>query len=242
MITADIILKTYPTDYDWLPYLFRSLTKYVTGYRNLVVLLEEQYPEPPDLPPTAVVARSRRYVGSDPTKPDKIISGRGAVVERLRPFAYSDADVFVWVDSDCVFTRSVDVQTEAVINAQKPVVFWRTWDEAGSAICWKNKAELTLGYEPTRETMCCYPFQFPAPVVRAFFEFVGGADRLLSLPDFTDLNALGNYALDHHPGKVTAVHIGERHRMGGDCLRQFWSWHRAAHPDVQAELGRMGLT
>ena len=51
MRSADILVKTYPLDYEWLVYLFRSLeVHHVTGYRNVILLLEEQYPTPPNLP------------------------------------------------------------------------------------------------------------------------------------------------------------------------------------------------
>ena len=238
MKTVDILLKTYPVDYDWIQYLFRSLAKYVTGYRNLVVLLEEQYPDPPDLPANAVIARSRRYVGTDPVRGDKIISGIGGVVERLRAFEYSDAEAFTFVDSDCVFTRPIDLQTDPGINIERPNVFWRTWQEAGEGAVWKGAAAETLGYEPRRETMCGYPFTFPASVMRKFWDFIGGAERLLSLPSFTDWNVLGNFALDHMPEAVTAVNWRD---AGPACIKQFWSWHRPTHPEVRAELKAMGL-
>ena len=231
MITTDLLLKTYPTDYDWLPFLFRSLPR-VTGYRNLLVLLEEQYPEPEGLPANARVIRSRRYVDTD------IPSGMGAVVERLRAWSYTDAERLLFVDSDCVFIRPVDIQTEPTINVEKPVVVWRTWEESGPGKCWRPRAASVLGYDPQIETMVRYPFCFPTSLMRAFWDFVGGEERLLHLPEMNDWNALGNYALDKHPDEVTKVYWTD---AGAPCLRQFWSWHRPTHPGVQAELGSLGV-
>ena len=57
MITTDIVVKTYPADYDWTPYLFRSIDKFVTGYRRIVLIIEEQFPDPDDIPYGAVVCR-----------------------------------------------------------------------------------------------------------------------------------------------------------------------------------------
>ena len=232
MLTIDIILKTYPTDYDWITYCFRSIAKHVTGYRNIIVLLEEQYPEPPELPSNAVVARSRRYV--DTETPTNV----GAVIERLRAWHYSDAERLLFVDSDCVFIRPIDFQTDPAINIEKPVVLYRTWEEAGRGIIWRAPAAKALGYDPPLETMVGYPFCFSREVMMGFWDFVGGEKRLLEIGGGTDWNALGNYALDKHADKVTKVCWTD---AAARCIRQFWSWHRAAHPDVQAELKALGL-
>jgi hypothetical protein len=243
MRTADIILKTYPLDYDWLPYLFRSLEVYrVTGYRNVILILEEQYPEPPNLPANAVIARSRRYVGTDPKVSDKDLSGRGAVMERLSAFKYTDAEVLIYVDSDHVFTRDIDFQSDPGICIDKPAIWWRTWEEAGIAKCWLPAATETLGYRPKVCTMCHSPQVHLASVMRKFWEFIGGEKRFWTLHDFTDWDAIGNYALDYHPDLITAVNASDPgpHGVPGS-LRQFWSWHRANHPEVRAAMRGLGL-
>jgi hypothetical protein len=228
-VVTDLVLTTFPPDYDWLPYLFRSLDR-VTGYRNLLVLLEGSYPVPAGLPKNAKVILKKDYApGAE--------SGKAAAIERLGVHQRSDAQAFVFVDSDCVFTRPVDIQTDPTINITRPVVLWRPWEEAGAAQCWKQKTANLLDYEPTRETMCRYPFQFPRSVMEAFWAFVGGAERMWAT-DFTDWNAIGNFALDKMPEAVTAVAWSNH---GAASIRQFWSHHRADHPEVQRELRALGL-
>jgi hypothetical protein len=243
MRTADIIVKTRPIDYDFLPYLFRSLRR-ATGYRNVVVLLEEQYPEPPNLPPNAVIARSRRYVGTGGTGvSDDAISGRGAVMERLSAFKYTDAEVLIFIDSDMVVIRDIDFQTDAGINIDKPAVWWRTWKEAGNAACWIPAASETLGYQPKVCAMCHSPMVYPAAVMRKFWEFIGGDQRFMTLINFTDWDALGNFAIDHCSDNVTPVYCYAPGPHGTPAsIRQFWSWHRANHPDIQAAMRELGLT
>jgi hypothetical protein len=248
MLTVDIVIKTYPTDYDWLVYAFRSLDR-VQGYRDIVVLLEEQYPEPPCLPMRSVVRRTRRYVGTD------YASNLGSVVERLRAWSYTDADRILYVDSDCVWSRDIDLQEDPAINAERPVVLWRSWEEAEGAAFLREPAARTLGYDPQRETMCRYPFCFPRETIKACWDFIGGDARLYGLstkeerdnagtPPFirtlapTDWDVLGNFAIDHSPDAITSTHW---RAAGPSCVKQFWSWHRPTHPDVQAELGRLGL-
>ena len=248
MLTVDIIVKTYPTDYDWLVYLWRSFSR-VSGYRNIVVLLEEQYPIPPGLPSNAVVARTRRYVGTD------YPSNLGSVVERLRAWSYTDADRIVYVDSDCMWSRDVDLQTDPTINIEKPVVLWRTWGEAEGAAFLREATAQTLGYMPKFETMCRYPFCYPREVVKACWDWCGGEERIYNLstkeeresagvPPYcrtlspTDWDTLGNYAIDHRPGSITATHVKD---AGPRCIEQFWSWHRPTNPRVRERLAALGL-
>lgn len=248
MLTIDVVIKSYPQDYDFLVYAFRSLER-VRGYRNVVLILEEQYPEPSELPSNAIVSRSRRYVGTD------YPSDHGAVIERLRAWDHSDADVLIFSDSDCCWSRDVDLQTEPTINAEKPIVLWRTWEEAGGAAFLEAPAARTLGYEPKVETMCRYPFCVPRDVLKACWDFLGGEERLLNLttkaerdasPEKpasyllppTDWNVLGNFAIDHMPEAITPLHWSA---AGPPCVHQFWSWHRPTHPDVQAKMRELGL-
>ena len=73
--------------------------------------------------------------------------------------------------------------------------------------------------------------------MEAFWAFVGGAERMWAT-DFTDWNAIGNFALDKMPEAVTAVAWSNH---GAASIRQFWSHHRADHPEVQRELRALGL-
>jgi hypothetical protein len=247
----DIILKTWPADYGWIPYLFRSMAKYVTGYDNLILAIEEQYPAPFDLPPGAIVKRCRRYEGIDDVKPIF-----GVAIERLRAWDYSDADAILFVDSDCVFTRPVDLKTDPFINAERPMVYYREWSEVGPALCWHAPTLAVLGFEPPYETMYGYPDCYPRDVLVDLWKHVGGEDRLRALKNPTDLNVMGNFAIVRHPDKVTAVHVSQ---MVNPCVHQFWShggirWPRdqadidenkmgggVANVQVQEELRRMGL-
>ena len=233
MKTIDLFLKTYPTDYDWLPYFFKSIERYVTGFRNIVAVVEDQYEAPPNLPANAVVKFCRSYLaGGD------IETNFGAAIERLRAWAYSDADVIIYVDSDCVFTRPVDLQTDPLIHAERPLIYYRPWDEAGPAVCWKALTIATLGFDPPYETMACYPATYPRSVLVDLWEHVGGEKRLISLKTPTDLNVMGNFALTHCQDRVLP---GYAPMITNPCVRQFWSWDRAAAAKVQAELREYGL-
>jgi hypothetical protein len=228
MIPTDIVVKTYPQDADWLPYLFRSLAR-VTGYRNLVLLLEKSYPVPDGIPEGTVIARTPDYEPG-------IESGKAAARERMGIHRYSDADRFFFVDSDCVFTRPLDIQTDPSINIEFPIVLWRTWAESGNGVCWKPRAELALGCTAKVETMVRYPFCFPRSVMQECWETLG-LEHMQGL-EITDWNVLGNYAIDYCADRVTPTYHTD---AGPSCVHKFWSHHRAAHPSVQKAMKALGL-
>jgi hypothetical protein len=228
MITVDVVVKTFPQDYDWTKYLFCSLSR-VTGYRNLILLIENSFPAPGGMPPGTIVARTPDYAPGMP-------SGIGAAYERLGCWRHSDADRLLFVDSDCVFSRDVDLQTDPTINLGRPIVLYRSWEESGDGVCWKPRAELALGYPAKVETMCRYPFCFPRSVIQECWETLG-IERMKGV-ELTDWNVLGNFAIDYCADQVTPTRYPN---VGPSCVRQFWSHDRPTNPEVQAELGRLGL-
>ena len=231
MTTADLVVKTYPGDYSWLPYLFRSIAKYATGWRELIVIIEEQYDAPP-LPEGARLVRCRRYEGTDCSP------FRGVPIERIGAWRHSDADVLVFVDSDCVFCRPVDMQTDPTIRIERPAVLWREWDGAGPCQKWRAPARATLGFDPPWLTMCRYPFVFPRELLRYCWDFCGGEERLRGI-DLTDWEVVGNFALVKRPEAVTKVRYDV---AGPDCIHQFWNKGGVTHPLSQADIeaGEMG--
>jgi len=40
-MNLDIFIKTYPGDHQWLPYLLQSIRKYVTGFRQVVIVTDD---------------------------------------------------------------------------------------------------------------------------------------------------------------------------------------------------------
>lgn len=230
MITADIVLKTYPGDYEWLPYLYRSIAKYATGWRRLIVIIEEQYDAPP-MPEGAKLVRCRRYEGTS------CPPSRGVPIERLGAWRHTDAEALAFIDSDCVFCRPVDLQTDPTINLERPVVLWRNWSEGGPCQKWRTPATLALGFYPPLLTMCRYPFVFRRDVMRDCWEHCGGPRRLEQL-DVTDWEVLGNYTLKAWPEAVTKVHAND---AGTACVHQLWNVGGSHHPLTREEIEREGM-
>lgn len=244
-LTTDLFLVTYPKDYPWLEYLFKSINRYVTGFRQLVLVIEENDIAPMDIlqkfgPKGWSVMRCRNYRGTD------YPGYTGQAVEKLRAWHYTDADRIFILDSDLIFTRSVDLETDARANVQKPVVVNRPWEEAGEAVCWHPSTVELLGNAPF-ETMCCHPFIFPGWMLHKLWEILGGEEKLLQNPPrdargapcISDFNVMGNYAL-RFPGEFTPYDHRDED-IPPNFIHQFWSHHTVNHPEVRAKLQELGF-
>ena len=249
MLTTDLFLVTHLDDYDWVKYLIRSINLFVSGYRRLVVVLEEQDPMPEAIAELCCIGgvevrRCRNYRGTD-------VQGiTGQQIEKYRAWHYSNAERIVFIDSDSVFCRTVDLQIDPSINLEKPVIIARCWGSAGPATRWYENTRDILGFEPPGETMCRHPFVFPRGMLEDLWYHVGPENRLSRWLHPVEFNAMGNYALAKCPEDFSPIWIDGHVPMdpitcavdvGDPCIHQFWSHHRATNPAVQKVLGTLGL-
>lgn len=251
-LSADIFLITWPGDYAWLPHLFKSITKYVTGFSRVVIVLEIG-----DAPPTEALEKYATFpyvIKRCPGYRGTCYNGRsGQSLEKLRAFAYTDADRIVMTDSDCIFVRPIDLQTDELINLAKPCIWSIPWDElppyhytlpsgeqgVDYATKWRPPVSKILGFDPPAETMQRFPFVFPGWFLRCLWEHIGGEERLLTIPETCDFNTMGNFALAKFPDFFT-----QRPALNSPlpaAMKNFWSFTGADHSSVREILKEHGL-
>lgn len=237
-LTMDIFLITWPGDYEWLPYLFKSISMRASGFDRMVVVLEQD----DEVPGEALngcaffpweIKRCPKYRGTE-------YEGRsGQALEKLRAWKYSDADRIMFIDSDCVFTRKINLQTDKLVSLEKPPVWYEPWKEVGDAKCWHKPTREILGFDPPYETMRHYPFVYPGWFLHLLWERIGGEERLRKFKDPCDYNVMGSFAIKEFAEYFTI--IDGKTPVRNQAIKQFWSFHGAGHPDVQRELKALGL-
>jgi FkbM family methyltransferase len=210
---ADLFLRTYRKDYQWLPYLFRSLDRHGRGWHTLHIVIpegqEQDFPELPELAEHAFC----EHVGfaTCPVYPNDYI---GQQISKLRAWELTDADVIVYLDSDLVFTRPFRPSIPRLVEV-------RSWDEVGDAQCWRQPTRDLLGWDPPYETMARHPFVFMRETIKDCYDHVGGESALLDYAatrgHFSEFNLLGNFALARGHYSIAAPD-------GQDVARQHWSW------------------
>jgi hypothetical protein len=260
-LKADLFLVTYPGDHPWLPYLFFSIAKFVkqSSYRNLVIVLEKGDPkcqaiETAERELGAVVKRCQKYRGT------AVPGYLGQQIEKLRAWKHTDAERIVVLDSDEVFCRPVDLQSDPAIKLERPLLIWRKWENAGKAACWRSTTREVLGWEPLGETLCRDPYVYPSAFLREAWKMLGGEKRLRGFANrptntgVSEFNLLGNIALKHHAWMFTLMEakghaiVDEMTCAAADprlpraCIKRFWSHYGVSDPSVQRKMKELGLT
>ena len=244
--TVDLFTVCYPRDYPWLPYLWDSIYKHVSGLRRVVLVLERQDPVPPRLPDFVDVAvrRCRNYRGTD-------IEGYwGQSIECLRAHQYTDADLIWYHEADWMFVRDMDLQRDRDYSARRPLVLYNDWNKVGIARRWRQPTSKIL--EPLAvpaETMRRPPFFFPRWFIRDLWQQFG-RKRLFDLVraglPISQFNVMGAAALAlnrANGGKLfTEIHqANERKKIPRPCVVHFWKLRDPNNPAAQRELRKLGL-
>jgi hypothetical protein len=255
-LTTDIFLITYPHDHPWLLFLFRSIARNVTGYRRLVVVVEEHDSQLPVVDALRLagiesyeICRCRQYRGS----PD--CNGMtGQQIEKLRAWSYTNADRVVFVDSDHVYFKKVDLSGDSPnVRLDKPYVIYSPWHKvpehwvetpegpkSASPRKWFEPTREVLGFVPPVEAMRKPPFVYPGWFLHKLWEFVGGEERLKTFEHPNEFNCMGNYAMVEYPEHFTFMEQCDP-AMPEHIVHNFWSHNGVDHPLVRAELERFGL-
>src|SRR5689334_17742135 len=91
-MTNDLMIMSFPRDYEWLRYNLRSIEKHVTGYRHIHVVIPRGAPHPTDIPSLPITFH-------DEQQGVKIGYVRHQVT-KLSAHEYTDADLITFIDSD----------------------------------------------------------------------------------------------------------------------------------------------
>lgn len=260
---ADLFLRTYPGDFQWLKFLFRSLERHARGWRDLVLVLP--YEGPPTgwnqlLADLAVDLGVSINAWADRLRAVDALTGKIAVwscqtykddylgqcLTKLRAWEYTSADDVAYLDSDLVLVRPWTPTTLRHFDGRS-IVEYREWADAGAALsAWHDVTKTLLrGQAPPFETMCRHPFQYPVQFVRRAYE----AMRHLAIEDrrISEFNYLGNYAILHERDSFYLRRPPQLHREDGgapdfspdDLVYQFWSWGGIT-AEVEAKLKELG--
>lgn len=154
MQSIDIFIKSYNKDFVWLYHALRSITKNVTGYNKVILLIPEIDKHGFDT--RVLPERTEIYYVSD--------EGNGYLRQqyyKLTAYKYSFADYILFGDSDCFFDHPIDLQD--FVQDEKPEILYTDWAKVGDAICWRKPTEKIMGdhvpYEFMRRNTCIYHTQ-----------------------------------------------------------------------------------
>jgi hypothetical protein len=267
MLIADLFLRTYPKDYKWLPYLFRSLERHATDWRNLVIVFPfEGTPEGFKVALAELEAAVPLKEWGTRLRKGRTITGKievhtcrkefrddyiGQCVTKLHAWEYSDADSVCFLDSDLVFVKNFNPLTlHGGPDFLRPTIEIREWGEAGDAlkVWFEITRKLLHGESPPYETMCRHPFQYPTQFIRRAWNALKDVP-IMDGTHISEFNYLGNYAMLHEPHNFNFERPAQLHKENGsgtpdhcdsDLVFQFWSHDGPESPKVQEKLRELG--
>ena len=231
-MTCDILVRSYYKDLGWLGHCLRSIERWCTGFRRVIVVVPES--TRPRLV-THDLAYDELIVCAD-QRDDYL----GQQVTKLSADTLTDADVICHIDSDCVFRRPTT--PDDLHDGGRLRQHLMPYEELPANIPWKRITEEFLGRPVEFEFMRRQPQAFPRwiyPELRAHARARHGrelADYVLAQPHrgFSEFNALGAYAYYFHHDEFAWVDLTGPGVPDPLCAC-FWSWGGIG-PAVESEI------
>ena len=228
-MTCDIFIRSYSKDFPWLFYALKSIQRYASGFRDVIVVI----PDTDDLPGLTV------------EKVFKVKDTMSGYMQqqstKMHADEFSDADAFLYMDSDCVFTEPVTPET--FLTDGKPNWLHTPWEVVGEDAkrAWGEPMEKCIGEAPSSEFMRRHPQLIPRWALQEFRGFVSQKHGvsleyyIKSQPAgrFSEFNCIGFYLWLHHPEKIHWINTEEF--LPPSVLKQFWS-HGGLTPEIRQEI------
>jgi len=229
MISIDIFYKSYHKDFKLLLYSLRSLTKNVSGYNTVVILIPENEKNLFDtriLPERTVIHYVPEY-------------GNGYLLQqvyKIKAHNYCSADFILFTDSDCIFDHPINLQE--VFKDNKPEILYTDYNKVGDAICWKKCTEDfmndTVSWEYMRRNCLIYHSSTLAAInnLNKNLEY-----SIMQSGRFSEFNAIGAFASKYERDKYSFVNTDNwtyTPALGIQLWSHFQSGNDALHIEEKA--------
>lgn len=236
---VDIFIRTYSKDLPWLAYALKSIHKYVTGYRNIIIAIPEK----------------ERHLLNHLTA-ETVIGVKdledgylGQQLTKMQAWRYTDADAVVFWDSDVVATRPIDIRTE-YFNDGKPIVYktrYSSINANGQACPWQPITAKAVGFVPEWEYMRRMPLVYLTRTLALCEDYMDRkhsrtlASYLHAQPHraFSEFNVLGAYAEENAADRYHFIDT-ESIDMPPCAVDQMWSWGKITD-EVMEKMRAYGL-
>lgn len=218
--TIDIFIRTYSDDLKWLSYSLKSIHKFCTGFRDIIIVIPES-----QLNLLQGFNLTREKIITCPLYKDDYL---GQQVTKLYADEYSDADYILYTDSDTLFTIPSDAKD--FIRDGSPLILKTKYEKAETAIAWKAVTEKALGFKVDFEFMRRLPFCYHSSTLkslRVYMKEKHGEElekyiKVQHNRQFSEFNVVGAFADKFEQDKYTFQDTDDG--LPTLYVRQFWSW------------------
>ncbi len=202
---CDILIKTYPADYEWLGYCLRGLAKFATGFRRIIII----YPFGEQSPQLGYVGDIHKRVAIPLTFfPVKETGHNPYLFQQSIKFSaheWTDAPYILHIDSDTVPCAPFTPLT--FFRGGKPLWLMTPWSAISTP--WREPTEKFMGCQVEYEFMRRFPILLPRSLHVAAAKFVelhhhkSATEYIISQDNFSEFNALGALAYGRVPEEFT---------------------------------------
>jgi hypothetical protein len=146
---ADIFIRTYARDIESLNYCLQSIDKFASGFRKIII---------------TIPARDRHLLGHNPKYEIHTVKHYnndylGQQATKLLADQYSDADLILFIDSDCLVVKNIT--PESFLKDGKPFILKTKYSEMeGDVLAWREITAKALGFIPEYEYMRRLPLMY----------------------------------------------------------------------------------
>jgi len=183
-MTVDIFYKSYKKDFWLLHYSLLSITKNVTGYNNIILIIPESEKHDFDtrvLPERTLIHYVNEY-------------GNGYMFQqwcKVNAACYSDADFILFADSDCIFDHKIDLQTFIPV----PEILYTPYTQLPDAIIWQKPTEKLIGEKIEFEFMRRNCLIYHRSTLVELNKWNPGLEKIIMASTrFSEFNLIGAYA------------------------------------------------
>ena len=240
-MTTDIFIKTYHKDFLWLEYCLKSIAKFTSGFRNLILISDEDGNLIPDFMLNIVPNTIVTYVKVPNAYSREIDHGVGYMWQqyiKLTWYKYTDAENVLLLDSDSMLTKPTTPSSFQINN--KFYWIYRKWEDAGSAIIWKDITKNILKIEPSYEAMCVDGFIMQKETTIAFKNMFCSMYHTNDIWDafiknkfksFSEFNAFGTFIDKYDRTEYSKLYTADPLVVHNYSIIKSWSWGGLSEED-----------
>lgn len=238
-----IFLRSYAADLPWVPYALRSIHKFVSGVRDIIISVPEE-----DLQ-----AFKGLNLAVEKLVQSKVPTGAmdpylGQQLDKLMADEYTNADYILYWDSDCIAIRPF--KPHDLLVERRPRCLMTPYSklvkpDGSSDTPWQAVTEKAVDHTVEFEFMRSHPFivsWFALGEFREFMQNTHGCsvgEYIAKQPgrSFSEFNALHAWAYYRAPHLFYWWNT-EIDGVPEPLVKQWWSWGGIT-PEIRAEMERI---
>lgn len=229
-MTTEIFIRSFDGDNEWLKYCLRSIQRFATGFRRTIVVVPHGHNPPTGTSETVfkVAEIGEQYCQQQ--------------VDKMHADHFSDAEYFLQIDSDTIFTRPVCPEDFITDNRRVKWLYTPYSSiNSGDGQTWKKPTEKIIGHSVDMEYMRRMPFCVPAWALKEFRSWIHKVHGVtleryfMTQPDrqVSEYNFLGAYLWFYHRDRIDWQNTDVE--MGTVFCHQSYSWG-GLNPDLKKHL------